>query len=148
MCNFCQASSVYSNACHNNANWRVQSICRECNGNFRIIVTNDCGCRRLYCNAYPYYQNNGETNTTGTTNGNGCYYGCFTATQVGGTQNATGTTNGNGCGYGYNGCSATRFACAQNAVTAQDGDAYYERLYGLNSYGNRRSCCCGGNTAL
>lgn len=149
MCNFCQTNPVFYNTCWNNRNtgWRVQSICQECNGSFRIIVTNGCVCRRLHCNVFQGYQDFGETNITGAANGFGCRCGYGTGVvQVGCTQNALPATNGNGCGYG--GCTATRFACAQNTVTAQNGDAYYARLYGLNTHENGRSCGCGCNNAL
>ena len=134
MCNYCQTSSIFSNFCGRNGGWRVQRICYDCNGNVYVIVANGCVCRRLHCNAFYGYQDADEGNTTAT-NGNGCCGGC-TATRFACAQNAV-TTNANGC------------RCATATATAtQDGELYYARLYGLYPYGSGRSCCCGGNTVL
>ena len=153
MCNFCQTNPVPFNPCVRHTGWYVQSICRQCDGNLRVILTNGCVCRRVYTNTLPYNTNFGETNAVPFTNG--CCCGGTTGVigaPIGDTQTGTTTVNGNGCGCGhycgYGGCSATRFACAQNTVTAQNGDAYYARLYGLNPNTNGGTCGCGCNGAL
>ena len=120
--------------------WSFQRICRDCQGNIRVINNgNGCGCNQTW--------NNGCNQTWN----NGCgHHGGFsalvfpingTAATYNGCQRTCGGTTYNGCqrtcgGTTYNGCV--------NALTVTN-DAYYARLYGLtgNTGTTRCGCTCG-----
>ena len=108
------------------ANTGFQRICRDCNGNIRVIndvgASSCCGCQHCHCGCGCGCGGNGSgSGTSGNaTNGNGGF-GCVTI--CGATSNV-GTTSG---------------TTTTNVIT---NDEYYARQYGL---GCRRSRCgCGG----
>ena len=100
-----------------------QRLCRDCNGNIRVINNRStCGCHCCCpCCCCP------------------CHCGCGCSN--GGTESNDGDTSGNGNG-GYaclTVCGVATTATA-NAVT---GDDYYARQYALNRRSGRSSCNCG-----
>ncbi len=128
MCNICntgynfgQSGCGYATGYYgcNRGSWGcgTQSVCRDCNGNLRIIqrnTNNCCRCSNCWHHDCGCNQGNG-TATEG--NGNNGRFTCVTF---------CGTTNG-------------------FAATPANGDLYYARQYGLRPRGNGCSCGFGTN---
>ncbi len=134
--------------------WGFQRICRDCQGNIRVInnCNNGCGCNQGWNNGCSQGWNNGCSQGW---NGGCGHQGGFSAL-VFPIANGGGTGyNGcqRTCGSGYNGCQntstrATTCGGCVNALTVTN-DVYYARLYGLTGRGGTTRCGCNcGNAYL
>ena len=126
-CNTCNFCNSFLNSCgcgvatcgyNTSRSGGFQQICRDCNGNIWVRVTNEnsCGCHT--CQRCRFYDNNGCGATASTNYGTRC-------------GSVTNFGNGSGCSRG---CGGSVYSCV-------DGDAFFARQYGLTNTG-RSSCGC------
>ena len=147
MYNLCNTGCVYRNRCNScgcsGNTWTFQRICRDSQGNIRVINNRNSGCG---CGCSQGW--NTGCNQTWNTGCNQTWSGGFGAWIVPTT--LTTGTGYNGCqrtcgATAYNGYGTTRCGGCVNALTVTN-DAYYARLYGLTgSCGTTRCGCTCGN---
>ena len=111
--NFGQSACGYNNG-YNAFGCGRQTICRDCCGNIRV---NQCRQSSCFSCHHPCYCNGNTGNGGVAQNGNGQPCGRFTCVTF--------------CGVNSN-----------TTATANGGDLYYARQYGLYPYGYNRGCGC------
>ena len=104
-----------------------QRLCRDCNGNIRVINDGN-GCCNQRWHTCP------------------CYCGCGCGNNTTDTNNGTDTGNANGNTNGRYACVTVCGVLANTPTTANatTGDDYYARQYALNRRNNHCGCRCGG----